>query len=388
MKESRQLIQFLKNEAFVKFVFTMVPTAVSITTDKTCKRIIHNPEAVKIFRLNEWDAHSFSDGAEKTFQPYHNDRPLLPEEMPIQRSMWKGETVDCLEADLIWNDGVVKTVLANSQPILDEHGRPQAAISSYFDITEKKQLEQDLKAHKKNLSQLVTVQTETINKLRTEFARFDKLDMAGEMAASIAHEVRNPLTIVKGYLQFLLTDVPDKHKKHYESMINEIDNASLIISQFLELAQNKATDFQDSNLNAIVESLFPLIEADGLLKGITVKVETGDVPELFINEKEIRQLVINLVRNGIEAMSPGNTLTISTYVEGKDVVLSVKDQGEGISSENWDKIGESFFTTKNYGTGIGLPVCHRIAHKHNAQISFTSNPDGTTFYVKFKGVIV
>ncbi|MHB1126144.1 MAG: ATP-binding protein [Bacillota bacterium] len=103
-----------------------------------------------------------------------------------------------------------------------------------------------------------------------------------------------------------------------------------------------------------------------------------------MDDKEIRQLIINLARNGLEAMPPGGVLTIRTYLEGKEVVLAVEDRGKGISSEVMNKIGTPFFTTKDNGTGLGLAICYSIASRHNATLKIETSPEGSAFFVRFE----
>ncbi|HBS58838.1 MAG TPA: hybrid sensor histidine kinase/response regulator, partial [Firmicutes bacterium] len=102
-----------------------------------------------------------------------------------------------------------------------------------------------------------------------------------------------------------------------------------------------------------------------------------------LNDKEIRQLILNLVRNGLEAMDSGGMLTIETGVNDKGVVLAVRDQGKGIPEEILSKLGTPFFTTKKDGTGLGLAVCYRIASRHGAMIEYETSPEGTDFYIYF-----
>ena len=113
-------------------------------------------------------------------------------------------------------------------------------------------------------------------------------------------------------------------------------------------------------------------------------MDLADVPDLNMDEKQIRQLVLNLVRNGIEAMSRHGELTIKTSRKKDRVVLSMKDQGNGIPPEVLEKLGTPFFTTKETGTGLGLPVCYRIAESHNARIEIETGKRGTTFIVSFQ----
>ena len=102
-----------------------------------------------------------------------------------------------------------------------------------------------------------------------------------------------------------------------------------------------------------------------------------------IDTNEMTQLVLNLARNGLESMPPNGCLTISTFMDGQNSVLSIRDEGTGIKTENISKLGTPFFTTKEGGTGMGLPICYSIAARHNALIEVKSGPDGTTFLVRF-----
>ncbi|MEN6414565.1 MAG: ATP-binding protein [Veillonellales bacterium] len=220
--------------------------------------------------------------------------------------------------------------------------------------------------------------------MEKEMARFDRLDLVGEMAASIGHEVRNPMTTVRGFLQMLGRKNKDSRQAEYFNlMISELDRANSIISEFLSLAKNKAVNLQEMNLDKVVRALHPLIKADAMLKDKNVAVDLASLPAILADEKEIRQLILNLARNGLEAMMEHGTLTIKTFAEKNDVVLAVQDEGPGIPAEVVDKLGTPFFTTKEQGTGLGLAVCYSIANRHGATIELDTGPEGTTFYIRF-----
>ncbi len=222
-------------------------------------------------------------------------------------------------------------------------------------------------------------------KVEKEMARLDQLNLVGEMAASIAHEIRNPMTTIRGFLQ-LLEGKNDcvQYREFYNLMIEELDRANSIISEFLNVARNKVVEKKAQNLSQIINTLYPLIEADIIKTDNRIKLELKDVPDLLLDEKEIRQLILNLVRNGIDAMHPGGEMTIRTFLEGNEVVLSVQDQGKGIEPDVLEKIGTPFFTTKDTGTGLGLAICYSIAARHNACVKVETGPAGTTFYIRFK----
>jgi len=218
-----------------------------------------------------------------------------------------------------------------------------------------------------------------------EMARLDRLNLVGQMAAGIGHEVRNPMTTVRGFLQLLgVKGEFEQFKGYFELMIEELDRANSIITEFLSLAKNKAVDLQPLSLDRLIENMFPLIQADAMLSDKEIIMELKDTAVLPLDEKEIRQLILNLVRNGLDAMSGGGKMMIRTSMDGEEVVLAVADEGSGIKTDDLEKIGTPFFTTKENGTGLGLATCYSIAARHNAEIHIDTGLSGTTFFVKFK----
>lgn len=220
--------------------------------------------------------------------------------------------------------------------------------------------------------------------LEKEVSRLDRLNLVGEMAAGIAHEIRNPMTTVRGFLQIGKIDSRQLSPEHIDLMLEELDRANGIIKEFLNLAKNKTNHKTKQSLNSIIEALFPLIQAEALLAGKRVLLDLEACEELYLDEKEIRQLVLNLSLNGLEAMTAGGQLTVKTYSQGQEVVMEIRDQGTGITPELLDKIGTPFFTTKDNGTGLGLAVCYSIAERHHAVIKIQTNEQGTSFLIHFK----
>lgn len=236
------------------------------------------------------------------------------------------------------------------------------------------------------LAGVIVCARDITEKLRVEheLARMERFHLIGQMAAGIGHEIRNPMTAVRGFLQ-LLGDKREyaQHKEYFDLMLSELDRANSIITEYLSLAKNKSLNLTEHNLSTILAALQPLIMAEAMDAGIDLSIETGDVPTLLLNENEIRQLILNLVKNGLEATEYGGKLTMQTYTENNKVVLSVKDQGPGIRPDLLEKLGTPFLTTKEKGTGLGLAVCYGIAARHNAAITIDTGPEGTTFFVRF-----
>ncbi len=221
--------------------------------------------------------------------------------------------------------------------------------------------------------------------IEKEMARMGNLELIGQMAAGIGHEIRNPMTTVRGFLQMLSSK--EQHVRHRESfdlMIQELDRCNSIISEYLSLAKNKKVNLENCCLNSIIEAILPLIISEANSREITIVFKKETIPELLLDQKEIRQLIFNLVNNGLQAMDNKGTLTISTYSNQNEVALSIEDQGTGISSELIDKIGTPFVTTKTNGVGLGLAICHSIVARHRASLNFSTGANGTTFFVRFK----
>ncbi|MBP2636956.1 MAG: sasA 14 [Firmicutes bacterium] len=221
-------------------------------------------------------------------------------------------------------------------------------------------------------------------KLEQMASTFDRMNMVGSMAATVAHEIRNPMTTVRGYLQFLeRKEKYQTEKENFRLMIEEIDRANTIIREYLALSREKFVSLEPCSLNHIIETLFPLIQADATSSKVSASLTLENIPDLPLDKNEIRQLLLNLVRNGIEAMPTGGKLTIRTFLDENKAVLSVSDQGSGIPPDMLEQLGTPFFTTKENGTGLGLPICYQIAHRHNASIKIDTSVQGTTFFVYF-----
>jgi PAS domain S-box-containing protein len=245
-----------------------------------------------------------------------------------------------------------------SGEILNIGGKPHL-LNTTRDITEKKRYEK-------------------------EIARLERLHLVGEMAASIGHEVRNPMTVVRGFLQMLgFREDYAKDQCYFKLMIEELDRCNEIITEFLSLAKDKNVDLSLKHLDLVIKSLYPMIKSDANHREINVNLELNNPPAPLIDENEIRQLILNLARNGLEAMPPGGTLTIGTRFEDGCTILYIKDEGRGFNPEMLDKIGTPFLTTKENGTGLGLAVCYSIAARHHAKIDVETTSRGTCFTVRF-----
>jgi signal transduction histidine kinase len=236
------------------------------------------------------------------------------------------------------------------------------------------------------LSSTAEIFDQMINRIEIKLVHAENFLTVGEMAASITHEVRNPMTAVRGFVQLLMKEKTSSSSNMYFGIIlEELDRANQIIGNFLAMAKPVDIDEKVEHLNEIVTDIQPMINALSNLKGITTVYELQE--ERFpiqINKNEIKQVIINLTRNAMESMEKNGILSISTSYDKNEVQLIVSDTGCGIPEEQVSQLFNSFFTTKKNGTGLGLTICKSIVERNNGSISVTSEEGvGTAFTVTF-----
>ncbi|MBM6997567.1 PAS domain-containing protein [Paenibacillus sp. DXFW5] len=243
------------------------------------------------------------------------------------------------------------------------------------------------KSHSKEVIGAVAIVQDIteLETLRMELNHVERLSLVGQMAAGITHEIRNPMAVVRGFLQLMREKSPPTLDHYYRIVMEELDRANGIINDFLSLAQNRPVESEKCHLHDIIKELTPLLWADANLRGQTIEVKLDDsLPPLLLNAKEIKQLILNLSRNAMEAMEEKGQLTLETKVADQGALLLVSDTGPGIPPGQREKLFEPFFTTKAKGTGLGLALCLSIIERHGGKISVDSaEGQGTTFTVFF-----
>ncbi|WP_229753696.1 two-component system sensor histidine kinase NtrB [Paenibacillus segetis] len=224
-----------------------------------------------------------------------------------------------------------------------------------------------------------------VETLRKELNHVERLGLVGQMAAGITHEIRNPMSVVRGFLQLMKEKSPPSLDHYYRIVMEELDRANSIINDFLALAQNRVVNMERCSLHDIIQELTPLLWADANLRGQSIIVSLDEmVPSLYLNTKEIKQLILNLARNGMEAMQEKGQLILETRHTGTGVELTVKDNGNGIPAVLKENLFEPFYTTKANGTGLGLALCLSIMERHGGSITVESEEGmGTEFIVFF-----
>lgn len=216
--------------------------------------------------------------------------------------------------------------------------------------------------------------------------RADLIDSLSRMAASMAHEVRNPLTSLRGFLQ-LLSKSPQKPEKwdmYLQVMMEELERVNGIISEYLNLSRNQLAHRQPTNVAKSLNDIRALMESEAIMQGVNLRFHLADAT-ILCDEARIKQVVINLIRNALEATPPGGFVIVSTRISDPEetVEIAVADTGAGISAELVGHIFTPFFTTKKGGTGLGLPVCKQIVEEHGGSIRVISKEgEGSCFTIR------
>ncbi|WP_338472272.1 ATP-binding protein [Niallia sp. XMNu-256] len=211
----------------------------------------------------------------------------------------------------------------------------------------------------------------------------DKLAVVGQMAAGIAHEIRNPLTSIRGFIQLFESKYKDD-QPYFQLVLSELDRINLIVGEFLVLAKPTAVEFKEKEVNNLIKEVVTLINTQAIMNNIQISVEyEQNSPIIVCEESQLKQVFINLLKNAIEAMPNGGLIEVRVKEQTKgSVSIYISDQGVGIPEGRIPKLGEPFYTTKEKGTGLGLMISYKIIESHNGEINISSEINkGTTIEV-------
>ncbi len=325
-----------------------------VAIDKHFKIMIFNPAAEGLFEQTASDL--LGQDVSKVFPPNLGRRSLV-------ETLLSGEAVTNYQASVEIN-GAVKSLLTNTALVRDKRGQVVGAVAVFTDVTEQRYFEQKVKEQ-------------------------EKLAVVGQMAAGMAHELRNPLTTVRGFIQLakekMLGD--EKSREYFELIMQEIDRTNKIINDFLILAKPKPPRLSIQPFNELLNVLLPLFESQCLMDNIKItKNMAPSLPPVVVDADQIKQVILNLVQNAIQAMSyAGGELSVDTRYEAAEgmLVMAVSDTGVGISPADLNKLGTPFYTTKDHGTGLGLSVSYRIVEAHRGNIRVQSKQgEGSRFEIR------
>lgn len=226
-----------------------------------------------------------------------------------------------------------------------------------------------------------------INKQFEEMVYVDKLTMIGQLTASIAHEIRNPLSTVRGFIQFLSTDTKDEQLKKYSPLImEELDRTNSIITNYLKVSKPEPFQLSVVSLDCVINDCVQLMRPFAAFSNVIIHYENKQPFYIQGDEHHLKQAIMNVIKNGIEAITSQGTVTIDLHADHSknSVEITIKDNGKGMTPDQLKQIGLPFYTTKSKGTGLGSMVTNKIIRELNGSIEYVSEIDkGTVVKIVF-----
>lgn len=224
-----------------------------------------------------------------------------------------------------------------------------------------------------------------LQKTFEQLLQAEKLSSLGELSAGIVHEVRNPLAAIKGAVEILEDELAkDSPRREFADLAKkEVERLDKLVGEFLRFARPATLSVQLNDLNKIVESVVSLVENQANTQSVKIEKDLQkNLPEVSVDSEQIKQVLLNLVINSLQAMPSGGLLLLRTFEKDDFCIIEVEDTGGGIDEKVLPKIFDPFFTTKEKGVGLGLSIAHKIADQHDGNLSATSYNGATAFSLK------
>ncbi|MDN3015231.1 PAS domain S-box protein [Paenibacillus sp. BSR1-1] len=234
------------------------------------------------------------------------------------------------------------------------------------------------------VKEIVTVSRDIQHRIETgeRLRKSEKLAVVGQMAAAVAHEIRNPLTPIKGFMQLLNTE-KEINPVYLGIVLDELQRLEVIISEFLTMAKPHAEKTSLVQINSLVGQVVQLLQTQALMKNLEVNFTSiNSVPSIIGDPNSLKQVFMNVIQNALDALSEKGRIDVSICVDKLAVIIKIKDNGCGIPEERLLKLGEPFYSTKEKGTGLGLMTSFRIIESHHGKIKVESEEGrGTTVII-------
>ena len=295
-------------------------------------------------------------------------------------------------------DGSLINVLISGSPLADEDGEFIGVLTVVFDITELRRAEQELERNKRaytdQLEAMVRERTNQLEEAQAKLIQSAKLAAVGQLAAGVAHEINNPVGVLLMKLKFLLSvakreNLTAKAMATLDIAVEQAGRIADIVQDLLNFSRTPTDRPQSLNLNERIHSSLRLSHRLLTDRRIDLHLDLcEELPSVLGDPVEFEQVLINLLNNAVEAMADGGELHLASHAEAGQVVISLRDTGEGIEAEDLGSIFDPFFTTKNFGegTGLGLSISYGIVQKMGGSIEVESElGSGAVFHIRLPG---
>lgn len=224
-----------------------------------------------------------------------------------------------------------------------------------------------------------------LQKTFEQLLQAEKLSSLGELSAGIVHEVRNPLGAIKGAVEILEDEIAkDSPRREFADLAKkEVERLDKLVGEFLRFARPATLSVRPNDLNKVVDSVISLIESQAIARSVSVEKDLQrDLPEVLIDSEQIKQVLLNLAINSLQAMPNGGRLSFRTFDKDSSCIVEIEDTGGGIDEKIVGRIFDPFFTTKEKGVGLGLSVAHKIVSQHDGNLSVEKNNGNTVFALR------
>jgi signal transduction histidine kinase/putative methionine-R-sulfoxide reductase with GAF domain len=289
----------------------------------------------------------------------------------------KEKALGAIAADFIEPDkSITKETLESVMAFAQQAG---LAIHNAF-------MYQELKTFSQQMEEKIQKTTADLRKTEAQLIRSEKLAALGQLAAGIAHEIRNPLTSINILIHSLTENLPSgtSHREDLKVIEEEIHRINEIVDQFLRFARPAPPIFEKTEVASLFEEILQLLRPQIEKQRISVVRDFPPLPPIAIDKEQMKQVILNLLLNAVQAMPKGGNLGVKGHIPEDDrwIKLFIQDSGVGISGEDIDKLFDPFFSKKEGGVGLGLSIAHRIIDQHHGKIEVESDPGkGTLFTI-------
>lgn len=303
-----------------------------------------NNFGLKLFQLEKVEYRGKTDLELSKYTDFYREALIYCNES--DEKTWKNGEVTRYEEVVQMNDGTKKFFDMIKVPLFHEDGTRKGLVVIGRDITERKLTDEHIR-------------------------KTDKLSIVGELAASVGHEIRNPLTSIKGFVQ-LLQENEHENQFYYEIMSKELDRIDHIVGELLLLAKPQKIHFSLYDLREIMNDIVCLLETQANMNNVILHFNRREELIIACQKNQLKQVFLNILKNALEASEPQGNVWIKLEEDREKILVTIKDEGCGIPKLFMEKIGEPFYSSKEKGTGLGLTVSHKIIQQHEGQINITS----------------
>jgi len=354
MKKSEQLKKTVEDEQQLSTLINSMPDFVCFK-DREGRWLRVNDFGRKLYHLEDVDYYGKTDLDLGEIVPFFKEAFAYC--VKTDEEAWKKGTMTRAQESCMVPSGEMKTFDVIKVPLFDENGERKGLLTIGRDITQQKVAEELL-------------------------LKKEKLSVLGELAAGIAHEIRNPLTSIKGFMQ-MMKETREVKEAYIDIVLEELERINQIVSELLVLAKPQSHCYKPFLLCEAIDYVVHLISHEALLNSVDVSIDNREPKVVIFGEKnQLIQVFINIMKNAIEAMPKGGKLNVRIWLEEENAHITIADTGIGISKERLEKIGEPFFTLKEKGMGLGLTTSTKIIHEHKGTINIDSEVGkGTVVHV-------